>query len=284
MTSAKPKRRSHFSEWICNGLLAVLLLWITFPYVWSLICSFKRSEDLFTRTPSFVPNPFTLDNYAWALAEPMIVIPLRNSVVVASLTAIMTILLSSLAAYSLARFNYPGKPLIMVTLLSSQMLPTMLLVVPIFVIFNQLHLFHSFPGLILSSASWTVPYAVIMLRSFVVGVPIELEEAARIDGCNQLDTLRRVTLPLVLPGLVAAGLFVFVWTWGDMIFPLILTKDISRQTAALSLFTMLQSTRGATNYGGMLAGGVLFTLPTVVLFSVMQRYLIQGMTAGAVKG
>jgi N,N'-diacetylchitobiose transport system permease protein len=281
---AARKYRSRLTPWLLNGLLAVMLLWATFPYVWALVSSLKPPEHLFNRTTSFLPVPFTFENYRWALTEPTFVIPMRNSALVSGLTALVTLVLASFAAYSLARFHYPGKSLFIVMLLSGQMVPTMLLIITIFLLFDQLGLFNTFTGLILASTAWTAPYSVLLLRSFLFGPTAELEEAALVDGCSRLRALWHITLPLSVSGLVAAGLFVFVWTWGDMIFPLILTKDISRQTAALSLFTLLQSTRGATNYGGLLAAGVLFTLPTIACFVILQRYLVQGVTTGSLRG
>jgi ABC-type glycerol-3-phosphate transport system permease component len=278
------KNKARPVDWVLNALLAMILFWATFPYLWALICSFKPADALFTQTPSFLPIPFTLESYRWALTEPSFVLPMRNSILVSGLTALVTLVVSSLAAYSLARLQYPGKTLVIVVLMSSQMVPTMLLIITIFLLFAQLHLFNTLPGLVLASTAWTAPYAVLLLRSFLFGVAAELEEAALVDGCTRLKALWYITLPLSVAGLVAAGLFIFVWTWGDMIFPLILTKDIDHQTAALSLFTLLQSTRGATNYGGLLAAGVLFILPTVASFAILQRYLIQGTAAGSLRG
>ena len=123
------------------------------------------------------------------------------------------------------------------------MLPTMLLIIPIFLIYARTDLYDTFTGLILASTAWTLPYAILLLRSFFLDVPVSLEEQALVDGCSRVGAFFRVTVPLSLAGLVAVLVFVFIWTWGDMLFPLILAKNIDRQTAALSLFTMMQSTR-----------------------------------------
>lgn len=264
-------------------LLAILMLWIVFPYLWAISSSLRPIERLFTVTPEWLPNPLTFENYIWALSEPSFVIPLKNSFLVSGGTVVVSVFIGALAAFSLSRLEYPGKATIIVAMLSAQMLPTMALIIPIFLIYAKLQIYNTITGLILASTAWTLPYAVILFRSFFSTLSVTLEEQAMVDGCSRLGTFFRITLPLSLPGIVAVSAFVFIWTWGDMLFPLILAKNIDTQTAALSLFTMMQSTRGATNYGGLLAAGVLFTLPAVVLFICVQRQLLEGLTAGSLK-
>jgi multiple sugar transport system permease protein len=265
------------------AVLLGLITWIVFPFLWALSTSLRPVDTLFTLTPEWLPRPVTLENYRWALGEPTFVIPLRNSFLASKSTTAVSVALASVAAYSLARFRYRGKHAVVAAMLGTQMLPTMLLIIPIFLIYARVDLYDTFAGLILASTAWTLPYAVLLLRSFFLDVPLSLEEQALVDGCGRLGAFVRVTLPLSLGGLVAVLVFVFIWTWGDMLFPLILAKNIDRQTAALSLFTMMQSTRGATNYSGLLAAGVLFTLPAVVLFVLLQRPLLEGLRAGALK-
>jgi multiple sugar transport system permease protein len=264
-------------------VLLGLVTWIVFPFLWALSTSLRPIDTLFTLTPEWLPHPVTLENYRWALSEPTFMMPLRNSFLVSTSTAAVSVALASVAAYSLARFRYRGKNAVVAAMLGTQMLPTMLLIIPIFLIYARIDLYDTFAGLILASTAWTLPYAVLLLRSFFLDVPVSLEEQALVDGCSRLGAFFRVTLPLSLAGLVAVLVFVFIWTWGDMLFPLILAKNIDRQTAALSLFTMMQSTRGATYYSGLLAAGVLFTLPAVVLFVLLQRPLLEGLRAGALK-
>jgi ABC-type glycerol-3-phosphate transport system permease component len=206
-----------------------------------------------------------------------------NSFIVSGSTALFAIGLGALAAFGLARLRYPGKRVIITAMLSTQMLPTMLVIIPIFLIYASTGLYNTYAGLVLASTAWTLPYAVLLLRSFFSTLSVSLEEQAMVDGCSRIGAFLRVTLPLSAAGIVAVSVYVFIWTWGDMLFPLILAKNIDRQTAALSLFNMMQSTRGATNYSGLLAAGVIFTLPAVVLFMLLQRQLVEGLTAGSLK-
>jgi ABC-type glycerol-3-phosphate transport system permease component len=264
-------------------VLLTMSTWILFPLFWAISCSLRPVEKLFTVTPDWLPSPLTLDNYRWALSEPDFRVPFMNSFIVSGATALMAIGLGALAAYSLARLRYPGKRAIIAAMLSTQMLPTMLVIIPIFLIYAGTGLYNTYAGLVLASTAWTLPYAVLLLRSFFSTLSVSLEEQAMVDGCSRIGAFFRVTLPLSAAGIIAVSVFVFIWTWGDMLFPLILAKNIDRQTAALSLFTMMQSTRGATNYSGLLAAGVIFTLPAVVLFMLLQRQLLEGLTAGSLK-
>ncbi len=263
--------------------LSLFMVWVVFPFLWAISSSLRPIEKLFTQTPEWLPYPLTFENYHWAVSQPTFLIPLKNSFLVSGCTAVVSVLLAAIAAYSLVRLRYPGKSMIISAMLSAQMLPTMVLIIPIFLIYAKLHIFNTIFGLVLASTAWTLPYAVILFRGFFSTLSVTLEEQAMVDGCSRLEAFFWITLPLSLPGIIAVSAFVFIWTWGDMLFPLILTKNIDTQTAALSLFTMMQSTRGATNYGGLLAAGVLFTLPAVVLFICVQRQLLEGLTAGSLK-
>lgn len=268
---------------VANVVLAALVLWIVFPFLWALSCSFRPIDELYTLEPTWLPETWTLDNYVWALGEPAFVVPLVNSAVIALATSATSVGLGAVAAFGMTRFRYPGKRVVLAALLSTQMLPTMLLIIPIFLIFVRHGLYNTYGGLVLASTAWTLPYAVVLLRGFFSTLSVSLEEQARVDGCTRAGAFLRITLPLSAAGLVAVSVYVFIWSWGDVLFPLLLAKDIDRQTAALSLYNMMQSTRGATNTTGLIAAGVLFSLPAVLLFTALQRKLVEGMTAGALR-
>ncbi len=274
---------SRTSGLLGNVVLAALMLWIAFPFLWALSCSLRPIDELYTLEPTWLPGTWTLENYAWALGEPAFMVPLLNSVIVAVATAVVSVALGAVAAFGMARFRYPGKRTVLAALLGTQMLPTMLLIIPIFLIYVRHGLYNTFTGLVLASTAWTLPYAVVLLRGFFSTLSVSLEEQARVDGCTRAGAFLRITLPLSAAGLVAVSVYVFIWSWGDVLFPLLLAKDLDRQTAALSLYNMMQSTRGATNTTGLIAAGVLFSLPAVLLFTLLQRKLVEGMTAGALR-
>lgn len=267
-----------------DALLAVLLIWIAFPFFWALSSSLRRPADLFTATPSWIPNPVTFQNYQWALADQRFVRTFINSLIVSGATALLAMTICGAAAYSLARFRYRGKKEFMLMFVFSQMLPRILIVIPIFVIFSRLRLVDTHLGLVLGFATFAAPFAILMLRGFFANFPQELEDAALIDGCNRFQAFVRIVLPLTIPGVIATGLFAFVLAWSDLLFALVLTRSTGTMTAAVYLNNIANSQFAGTNYGGILAAGVLLTLPVVIIFVLLQNQLVKGLTAGAVKG
>jgi ABC-type glycerol-3-phosphate transport system permease component len=265
-------------------LLAVLLVWVVFPFFWAVSSSLRLPADLFTRTPTWLPDPLSFQAYAWALADARFVRSFFNSLLVSSATAVLAMTICAAAAYSLARFRYGGKKGIMTGLVFSQMLPRILIVIPIFVIFSRLQLVDTHIGLILGYATFAAPFAILMLRGFFANFPQELEDAALIDGCNRFQAFVRIVLPLTIPGVIATGLFAFVLAWSDLLFSLVLTRSSGTVTAAVYLNNIANSQFAGTNYGGILAAGVILTLPVVIIFVVLQNQLVKGLTAGAVKG
>jgi ABC-type glycerol-3-phosphate transport system permease component len=209
---------------------------------------------------------------------------LQNSVVVAVATAVVATVLNSFAAYSLSRYRYRAKSAIITFLMSTQMMSGVITIVPLFVIFARLELVNTFPGLILGFCAFSVPWSLLILRGFFDSIPRELEEAALIDGCARLGAFFRVTFPLAIPGISATALFTFVGVWNDLLFAMILSRDSSTKTAAVKLAEMITQQYSATNWGGMIAEGLMMTLPVAVVFVFLQRYLVRGLTGGALVG
>lgn len=266
--------------------MAVLLLmsWVLFPFYWMVTSSLKLQTELFNIPPTWWPSVVTFENYNWALTNPRFLGPLLNSTIVALLTAAFSTPIAALGAYALARFAIPAKRGVMGALVATQMIPGVLIVIPLFVIFTRLGLRDTYWGLALGYATFTLPYAIIQLRAFFANFPVELEEAALIDGCSWLGAFVRVTLPLSVPGVVAVALFSIILAWNDLLFALILTGEIKAMTVAVQLYNMSTSQFASTNWGGILAEATIITLPVVIIFVFLQGYLVQGLTAGAVKG
>lgn len=267
-----------------------LLVFAVFPFYWALVSTLKPSTQLYTQTPTFLPQTWTLENYLWAFSQDTFIGTMKNSVIVAVLTPIFSVVLTSMMGYSLARFQYPGKNLIVTVLVATQMLPGVLLVIPIFVIFVTLQqllhvsLVNTYRGLVLGFATFSVPFSALLLRGFFSNFPIELEDAAMVDGCTRLQAFLRIVLPLSIPGILTVALFAFVLAWNDLLFAMVLTNNTKAQTVAVTITQLATAQYSNTNYGGILAEGVIMTVPVVILFVFLQRFLIEGMTAGAIKG
>ncbi len=265
-------------------LLGALLIWIVFPFFWAVSSSLRRPADLFTRTPTWLPDPISFQSYRWAFNDDRFMQSFISSILVSGATALVAMTICAAAAYSLARFRYKGKKGLMTGLVFSQMMPRILIVIPIFVIFSRLGLVDTHLGLVLGYATFAAPFAILMLRGYFANFPQELEEAALIDGCNRFQAFVRIVLPLTAPGVITTGLFAFVLAWSDLLFALVLTRSASTVTAAVYLNNVANSQFAGTNYGGILAAGVILTLPVVIIFIVLQNQLVKGLTAGAVKG
>jgi multiple sugar transport system permease protein len=264
--------------------LAVLMFWILFPFYWMVNSSFKPNHEIFDFPPTWLPKEFTIEHYKWALTNNRFIRPLLNSIQVALMTTAVATPLSALAAYAMARYPIPRKRALMGVLVATQMIPGVLLVIPLFITFTRLGIINKYSGLALGYSTFIFPYAVLQMRAFFANFPLELEDAAMIDGCTQLGAFLRVTLPLSIPGVVTVGLFAILIAWNDLLFSLILTSDINAMTVAVQLYNLSMSQFASTNWGVIIAEATIITLPVVILFVFLQKFLIQGLTAGAIKG
>jgi len=265
-------------------VILVLMLWILFPFYWMVISSLKLQTELFDFPPTWWPSVVTYENYEWAFTNPRFLGPLLNSTIVAFLTSSLATPIAALGAYALARYSIPRKRGLMGALVATQMIPGVLIVIPLFVLFTRLKLVNTYLGLAMGYATFLMPFALMQLRAFFANFPVELEEAAMIDGCSRLGAFLRVTLPLSVPGVVAVALFSIVIAWNDLLFAMILTGDIKATTVAVQLYQMSTSQFASTNWGGIIAEATIITLPVVIIFVFLQNYLVQGLTAGAIKG
>jgi len=285
MASPTRRRRMRWSTstFLLYVLIIGLMLWILFPFYWMVNSSLKPNTELFRFPPTWVPDVWTLEHYHWALTNERFLIPLLNSTIVALLTAGIATSVSALAAYALARYSVRGKRAVMGALVATQMVPGVLLVIPLFIVFTRFNLINSHLGLALGYSTFAIPFAVLQMRAFFANFPVELEEAAIIDGCSRLGAFFRITLPLSIPGVIAVALFCVVLAWNDLLFALILTGDVTAQTVAVQLYNLSTSQFASTNWAGIIAEASIITLPVVIVFVFLQKFLVQGLTAGAIK-
>ena len=264
------------------ALIMVLLSAALFPIYWMVVTSLTSSANLFADRPQMVPDPAQAFNYAETFAKTGVLLWLKNSAIVAVGTMVLSILLAILPAYALSRFRFHGKGLLGFVLFATQMLPEAMLVVPLYAIFAKLMLLDTLGGLILANAAFTVPVITWILKGAIDGVPLEIEEAARIDGCSRLDILLGIVLPVVAPTLAAASVIAFFHGWNEYVFAqtLILSQELRTASVGLASFVGELSTPIHT----VMAIGVMYTLPAVAFYLMVQRYVVAGMTAGSVKG
>ena len=270
-------------RWTAKALAAAFCLIWAFPVYWMVNTAFKPRSEIFTTTPRFLPEHPTLANFSTALSQKQFLTNLGNSVIVVAATVLISIVVGVFAAAALSRFRFRGRRLIMVVILVVQMLPATALLIPMFVMFNNLNLLGTYLALVLAYVATVLPFSIWVMRGFFVMIPVEIEEAAHIDGASNWRTLISVLFPLVAPGVIATGIFSFIAAWNDYLIAYTFMQDESRYTLPLWLASFTNPHTG-TDYGTQMAASVIFAVPVIVFFLLIQRNLVAGMSAGAVKG
>jgi N,N'-diacetylchitobiose transport system permease protein len=262
------------------GLFVAVLF--AFPTYWMITSAFKPSGDVLTADYDLVPLAVTLDNFASALTKPGFAVHLTNSLIVTLGAVACSLVAGVLAAFPLARLRFRGRKGFLLLVLIAQMAPLEALFIPMFLLMQDAGLLNTLPSLLLVYFAITLPFTVWALRGFVAGIPFELEEAAMVDGCGRFGAFRRVVLPLLGPGLVATSVFAFITAWNEFLYALVFMRDTDKQTLPVWLSTF--KTVFGTDWGGIMAASVLYALPALVFFLIVQRKLVSGATAGALKG
>ncbi len=262
--------------------LAFAALFAFFPIYWMLVTSLRPNTEVFAFPPTLLPQTVTLEHYQNFIRNPQLLRYLGNSVLVASVTAISSLLISTYAAYAFSKFRFRGRRSLMFLVLSAQMFPQALLLITLYLMFSRLQLLNTYLVLVLSFTTFTLPLCIWMLKGYFDQIPNDLIEAAKVDGANQLQIIHRVLLPITGPALVATGLFAFMRGWNDFIYALTLVgKD--KQTLPPGL-VLTYVGEFQSQWADMMAASLLVSLPLVIAFIIFQRHIVSGLTAGAVKG
>ncbi|MCA1042337.1 carbohydrate ABC transporter permease [Bacillus infantis] len=261
--------------------LAMMLSFTIFPIYWTINTALKPEGDIVKRPLQYFPANPTVENFVYSWTNIGFATFFKNSLIVGICTVIVVLICSTLSGYALARYQFKGKKGFLLMLLSTQFIPRAMMIIPLFVIFKNLGLISHPLALIITYTAVEIPFTTILMSGFIANVPKELEEAAMIDGCTKLQSLRHVVFPLLLPGIVATGVFTFIYTWNEFLLALMLTNQNSKFTLPVGLSTMLGEFN--VNYGALAAGSVIALIPAVILFAYAQKHLVNGM-GGAVKG
>jgi N,N'-diacetylchitobiose transport system permease protein len=285
----RPGRGKRFAGRLgFNTLAAVVVLFSVFPVYWMVNMSFTPPNQIISRNPSFLPFDFTWKNYvtAWtreaAPGQTDFPHALMSSLGVALAVVVVCAIFAFLASIAIARFAFRGRIVFIVSVLVVQMVPGEAMMFTIYNMIDDWRLMNTLVGLFIVHLAGVVPFTIWMLRGFVNGVPVELEEAAMIDGCTKAQAFWRVTFPLLAPGLVATGIFAFIQSWNEFLMALLLLKGYNLTLPPW--LNSFQSATEATNWGAVMAGSTLLTLPVVIFFLFVQRRMVGGLVSGAVKG
>jgi multiple sugar transport system permease protein len=292
LSSTRLRRRSrHVGEGITNprlGLLGklgltALALFGLLPVYWLVATAFMHRTDVFAADRPLFPLHPTLENFSAFFAEnSTLPMNLLNSLLISGGTAVISVVVSGLLAYSLSKFRYRGRSAIMVMFLVGQLIPGALLLVSLYLMFSAAGLLYTYTAVILSYMTFTLPLSAFLLKGLIDGLPDEIIEAAKVDGLSNLGTLFRIVFPLIAPGLVTAGMFAFMRGWSDLLFALTLAGP-DNQTLPVGMTTAFIH-EGNANWPALMAASVITSLPLAVIFMALQRYFVSGLAAGAVKG
>lgn len=263
------------------GLIA-LSIFSLLPFAWMISTSFKNLSETFNTPVNWIPKVFTMESYKniWTIQN--FGVYFKNSAIAASFSTLFSVILAALAGYGFSRFRFKYGKSLMVFVLVSQMFPGILLVIPYFSMTSKMGLINSYTALIIAYTSFSLPFCLWMLKGFFDSIPIQLDEAAMVDGCSRLKTFFHIILPVSLPGIAATVIFAFLQAWNEFLFALVLTTTPKMYTMTVGIANNIGQFR--IQWNDLMAASVVATLPTIILYSFLEKYLVQGLTAGAVKG
>ena len=264
-----------------NAVALAVFTVMVFPVYW-MVSAFKPGSDIFANTPVWFPYHPTLSNFGDAIHRPHFWADVKNSLIIVSTVVLLSLVLAFLAALALAKFSFYGRKPFIVVILGVQMVPLAALIIPLYILMSRVHQVDKLSGVIVMYLTFVLPFAVWTLRGFLLGVPKELEESAMVDGATRFGAFVRILLPLLGPGLVATSIFAFIQAWNEFIIAYVFLHTPEKQTLMvwLASFTTLRG----TDWGPLMAGATLCSLPVIIFFVLVQRKIAFGLTAGAVKG
>lgn len=277
------KRKKQSRLIMQMGAVLVTCIFL-FPIYWMIITSFKSNSEIFASVPTFFPHKFSVDGYVrqFGYAAVPLWVNLRNSLIIALGSTILSTGLAAFSAYGLARYKLKLSKFIILCFLISEMLPTVLFLSPLFIMFTKMKIMNTLLAPVIFTCLHGIPYCVITLRPYFLGIPKELEEAAIIDGCNRFSTFFRIMVPIIYPGIIVAAAFTFLWGWGDLMGALTFVRDDMLQPLTVNMYKSIGEF--GVEWSSLMAFAVLITIPVLLMFIFLQKYLVDGTTAGAVKG
>ncbi len=278
------KFRSVIRRFPFYFLITLIFIYALFPFYWALRSAFIAESELFRTPVQYVPDHPTLENFRKVLSNEFFLRALLNSTIVALSVTLIALALGSLAGYALGRFRFRGRSVTLYVILSMTIFPQIAILGALYTMINRFDFYDSLRALILSYMILVVPFTVWVLTSFMRALPRDLEEAAYVDGASPLQTFYRVMLPLVAPGLVTAGLLAFIGAWNEFLFALSFTQSPERYTVPVAITSFTEESAFEKPWGQLMAATVVVTVPLIVLTLVLQRRILAGLTAGAVKG
>ncbi len=280
-------KKKTIINFIFTIVLIIFLIIALFPIFWMIINSFKDNNEILSGSSMFFPKKWRVQNYVDMWKNINFGLYLRNSLIVCLGSTLIALILATLCAYSLSRFRFPGSAAFGTLILSTQMIPGIMFLIPIYLMFvrffylTKIQLVGTFTGLIFIYSAFFVPFSIWILRGFFASIPIEIEEAAIVDGCSRMEIFLKIALPLAAPGIVATAIYIFLTLWDELMFAWVLTKA---ETITIPVGIRLFVGNYQNRYDLMMAASTVTTLPVIIMFLLIQKHIVRGLTAGAVKG
>jgi ABC-type glycerol-3-phosphate transport system permease component len=274
-------RKHRLIAFVRFFLIAVLLGFVLFPFFYMASTAFKTEPDQFRSPPVYLPKEPTLVNFKQAL-EPKFIRYFINSFIVTISTTLIVITVSIFSSYAFSRIRFRGRKFLLKIIILTQLFPLIVIIIPVYTIFTKIHLINTHISLIIAYLTFTVPVGVWILRGFFKGIPYNLEEAAMVDGCTRLRAFLKIVLPLAKPGISATAVYIFIVTWQEFMFALTFLTGEKMRTLPVGILDFIR--QYGVNWGGLMAASTLITIPVFILFLILQRQFISGLTQGSIKG
>lgn len=262
----------------------IILICLLFPLFWIIVTSLKTEQEIFSIPPTLLPQILNLKSYAAQVktGDFNMFISFKNSLVISFGSMVVAVVLSVPASYGIARYRFVGRKTMMLGFMVTQMLPVSVLLTPMFIMFKNMHVYNTPLAAILADATIGIPFSVLILKNYFASIPKELEEAAYIDGCNRLTGFLRVLIPIAKPGVMVCSIFSFLYAWGDLAYGMTFILDQEKRPITAGIFNFMG--QYGTKWSYLTAFAVVTIIPVALIFIFMQKYIISGMTSGAVKG
>ena len=274
-------RESFFAGLSRRFILFMFLLMVLVPFLWMVVTSLKTRQEIYGSELTLWPKDLTFDNYLSAFTDADFSLFFLNSLTVTLVSSFIVLLISVMGGYSLARFQFRGKKVTLIAFLVTQMVPTMIMIVPLFILFSKIGLINNLASLIILYTVINIPFCLLTMSSFFQRIPVTLEEAAIMDGCNRFQAVYKVILPVMLPGVIATFVFAFTGAWNELFFGIMFLNGGNSATIPVGLNNFVQ--KFDVNWGQMTAWGIISLIPVAIMFMFIQKYIVAGLTAGSVK-
>ncbi len=274
------KKRTLKYLWYVVMILATVVT--LFPIYWSVVTSLKKASEIVQMPATYFPSVVTWTHFATAWNTLGFMTFFKNSFYVSLVSMIFTVIFATMAGFALARYQFKFKKSFLLMILCTQFFPGAMLIIPLFMIYNTMGLINSHLSLILTYTTFHIPFNAILMSGFIANIPVELEEAAMVDGCTRFGAITKIVLPVLVPGLVATSAFAFISSWNDFLYALMFLSKNTKFTIPVGLHFMIGEY--SIDYGAMAAGSVISMVPLLLLFAYVQKFLVSGLSSGAVKG